>query len=97
MATQTDEIQDIDQVMETLEQVDGELDEPQGGQQDSALGEQVPEAEEFVVPEPQSSTEKEGDLPRPMMALLNTGIAQMAAMEKVSARGIIFIVCVAFE
>ena len=83
MATQTDEIQDIDQVLETLEQVDGELDEPQGGQQDSAPGEQVPEAEEFVVPEPQSSTEKEGDLPRPMMALLNTGIAQMAAMEKV--------------
>jgi hypothetical protein len=78
LAIQTDDLQGIDQALDNLDQADEERVEPQ----DSPPPAAEPAAEEFVVPE-STGPATGGDLPRPLMAMLNTGIAQMAAMDKV--------------
>ena len=79
MATQTDDLQGIDQALEPLEFTEAEKVE----QPKSVAVDQAPETEEFVVPESVGSPGGAGDLPRPMMGMINAGIGQMATMEKV--------------
>ena len=83
MATQTDDIQGVDEALETLEQVDQEPVD----QQDSAPAEPAAEpataAADFVVPETGASRGTGGDLPLDMASLLRAGFGQMSTMGKV--------------
>ena len=79
MATQTDDLQGVDEVIETLEQVD---QEPEDGPEDSCADPEE-EATDFVEPEVGTSSEAPSDLPLDMMSLMRAGIGQMSTMDKV--------------
>lgn len=79
LATQTDDLQGVDEVIETSEQVDQKSEDgPEAASPDPAE-----EAADFVVPEVGTSQEAAGDLPRDMMSLMRAGIGQMSTMDKV--------------
>jgi len=79
LATQTDDLQGVDEVIETSEQVDQKSEDgPEAASPDPAE-----EVADFVVPEVGTSQEAAGDLPRDMMSLMRAGIGQMSTMDKV--------------
>jgi HD-like signal output (HDOD) protein len=79
LATQTDDLQVVDEVIETSEQVD---QEPEDGPE-AASPDPAEEATEFVEPEIGTSQEAGIDLPLDMMSLMRAGIGQMSTMDKV--------------
>jgi len=79
LATQTDDLQVVDEVIETSEQVD---QEPEEGPE-AACSDPAEEATEFVEPEVGASPDAGIDLPLDMMSLMRAGIGQMSTMDKV--------------
>jgi HD-like signal output (HDOD) protein len=83
LATKTDDLQDVDKVIETLDQVEQEsVDQQDSGPAEPAAA-PAEDAADFVVPEMGTSPEVGGDLPLDMMSMLRVGIGQMSTMDKV--------------
>ena len=79
MAIKTEDLQGIDEEIETLDQIEqGPMD-----QQDSVTAEPATDAADFVVPEAGTLPEAGSDLPLDMISLQRAGISQMSTMSKV--------------
>jgi HD-like signal output (HDOD) protein len=80
LATHTDELQGVDEVLDNLEQMDGNPVDP--GPESASEPQAADEG--HVVPDSEAETGDGDDLPMEMVSLLRVGIDEMSRMDKVT-------------